>query len=402
MQKEILTPPKVPPATLSQASKWLEEMQYRLNLCIKTHKMFILELSLRLSSRPWMASRSTMEPLVISGTHSTLSINFETLTSLLTESTICSLSSSLSSSWVKSRTRSPRLWQVPQVQVDQQSHLRVTNTSMLVKGRLLPRGKAEEEKEKEAMIIGSLMAANTVITVQGIIQDDNQADARSVDQFDTIYFSMHSSSQAEGQECRVGWHCLARRCRMAGPSWEFEEYEASKGKKGKGKKSKPTGKPKGKSAPRLITPRPAQSQTLRSDRPPKAKPEGRSCVTDDFGSLPLLQWCQPSPSLLGDILPGMALTTWFAQLSSLKRSCRSSSRKVVLVTSKSNYSLWTWCQEHEELHPALRQCRPVRRTRSLMVWGDAVPCGEVCLSGPIIYCSRFRSRPYGSRPRART
>ena len=36
MQKEILTPPKVPPSTLDQASKWLEETQHRLNLCIKT------------------------------------------------------------------------------------------------------------------------------------------------------------------------------------------------------------------------------------------------------------------------------------------------------------------------------------------------------------------------------
>ena len=36
MQKEILTPPKIPPAILDQASKWLEEMQHRLNLCIKT------------------------------------------------------------------------------------------------------------------------------------------------------------------------------------------------------------------------------------------------------------------------------------------------------------------------------------------------------------------------------
>ena len=36
MQKEILTPPRVPPTTLDQASTWLEEMQYRLNPCIKT------------------------------------------------------------------------------------------------------------------------------------------------------------------------------------------------------------------------------------------------------------------------------------------------------------------------------------------------------------------------------
>ena len=32
MQKEILTPLKVPPATLDQASTWLEEMQHRLGL----------------------------------------------------------------------------------------------------------------------------------------------------------------------------------------------------------------------------------------------------------------------------------------------------------------------------------------------------------------------------------
>ena len=38
MQKEILTPPKVPPATLDQASTWLEETQHRLSLCIKTRQ----------------------------------------------------------------------------------------------------------------------------------------------------------------------------------------------------------------------------------------------------------------------------------------------------------------------------------------------------------------------------
>ena len=62
-----------------------------------------------------------------------------------------------------------------------------------------------------------------------------------------------------------------------------EEYEASKGKKGKGKGSKPKGKSKGKSAPRSITPRPAQSQSSKGGRSqPKAKPEARSCMTNDF------------------------------------------------------------------------------------------------------------------------
>ena len=66
-------------------------------------------------------------------------------------------------------------------------------------------------------------------------------------------------------------------------TWETEEYEASQGKKGKGKKSKPKGKSKGKSTPRSITPRPTQTQTRQSDRPhPKAKPETRSCMADDY------------------------------------------------------------------------------------------------------------------------
>ena len=62
-----------------------------------------------------------------------------------------------------------------------------------------------------------------------------------------------------------------------------EEYEVSKAKKGKGKGSKPKGKPKGKNPPRFITPRPSQTPSSRGDRSqPKAKPEARSCMTNDF------------------------------------------------------------------------------------------------------------------------
>ena len=38
VQKEILTPPNIPPSTLDQAAKWLEETQHRLNLFIKTRQ----------------------------------------------------------------------------------------------------------------------------------------------------------------------------------------------------------------------------------------------------------------------------------------------------------------------------------------------------------------------------
>ena len=39
MQRELLTPPKVTPSTLDQGCVWLEEMQHRLNLCMKTGQL---------------------------------------------------------------------------------------------------------------------------------------------------------------------------------------------------------------------------------------------------------------------------------------------------------------------------------------------------------------------------
>ena len=64
---------------------------------------------------------------------------------------------------------------------------------MLVKGKYLLREKAEEEKEKEAsligvylaMTIGSLKIVLTVIIVQSIIHDDSLADVPSVAPLDT-------------------------------------------------------------------------------------------------------------------------------------------------------------------------------------------------------------------------
>ena len=41
MQKETLSPPKIPPFALDQAAKWLEEMQHRLNLCTVTMLIYV-------------------------------------------------------------------------------------------------------------------------------------------------------------------------------------------------------------------------------------------------------------------------------------------------------------------------------------------------------------------------
>ena len=76
------------------------------------------------------------------------------------------------------------------------------------------------------------------------------------------------------------WHCDDVEWQET--QWETEELEASKRKKGKGKGSKPKGKSKGKNAPRSITPQPSQTSSKGERSQPKAKPEARTCMTNDF------------------------------------------------------------------------------------------------------------------------
>ena len=65
--------------------------------------------------------------------------------------------------------------------------------------------------------------------------------------------------------------------------WEFEEYEASKGKKGKGKGSKPKGSLKARVRQDLLLQGHHSPHLRNGDRSqPKAKPEARSCMTNDF------------------------------------------------------------------------------------------------------------------------
>ena len=80
MQKEIFTPPKVAPATLDQASKWLEEMQHRLNLCIKTRQNVHPRTIVAFVIETTNSITQTIEPLATSGMPCTASINCRTPT----------------------------------------------------------------------------------------------------------------------------------------------------------------------------------------------------------------------------------------------------------------------------------------------------------------------------------
>ena len=98
MQKEILTPPKVPPATLDQASTWLEEMQHRLNLCIKTKQNVHPRTIVAFVNDTLSGVTQYYRTVVTSGTVYTPSISSASPTSPWTESTSCLQNSSSSSS----------------------------------------------------------------------------------------------------------------------------------------------------------------------------------------------------------------------------------------------------------------------------------------------------------------
>ena len=93
MQKEIPTPPTVPPATLDQGCAWLEEMQHRLNLCIKTKQNVHPRTIVAFVNDTLVALPSTIAQLAISGTVSMASINCESPTSLWIGSAPCLQSS---------------------------------------------------------------------------------------------------------------------------------------------------------------------------------------------------------------------------------------------------------------------------------------------------------------------
>ena len=57
--------------------------------------------------------------------------------------------------------------------------------------------------DPHAMITGSQAVAHKVIIVQNIIQGDSQEDVRFAVLPD-IHRTVYSSSEAQGQECRVG------------------------------------------------------------------------------------------------------------------------------------------------------------------------------------------------------
>ena len=240
MQKEILTPPKVTPATLDQGCAWLEEMQHRLSLCIKTKqnvhpRTIVVFVNDTLSG----ITQYDIVPLGTSGTVSMPSINCENPTSLWIGSALCLRSSSLNSSCMKNKTR---LLRYSQALAAPLSTPCMMSTSMLAKGRFLRKEKVSKAMAKAGsltgehhmMIIGSQAVAHKDTIVPSIIHGDSRCAICGSTRHNTSQCTRPAKPKAKNAEWDDStWHYQDDEWYDA--QWESEEYEASKGKKGKGK-----------------------------------------------------------------------------------------------------------------------------------------------------------------------
>ena len=259
MQREILTLPKVSPSTLDQGCVWLEEMQHRLNLCMKTGQQV----------HPRTIIIFVQE--VLSG----ITQYYRTVGNI----------------W-------DSLYQKHQLR---DSNLTLERVYAMLAEFLIELRVYEEQDKITQIVTGSSTAVKHSMYDEYVSASKGKVPAKG------------KGKQRDGKcqqskwrpacedywkpgGCSQGHNCpryhprrQPGRCAICGSTeWqadqcEIEEHEASKGKKGKGKGSKPKGKSKGKATPRSITPRPTQSSSTKHEQPqPKPKPEARSCMTNDF------------------------------------------------------------------------------------------------------------------------
>ena len=195
MQKEILTPPKVPPSTLDQASAWLEEMQHPLDLCIKTKQnvhprtivAFVNE-TLRGAAQYYRTVSNVWDSLYAKHQLRESNITLDRVFTMLAEFLI----------ELKLHEEQDKIAQIGTGSSGTAKHS-MYDTSMPAWEKCLPKRKASKEMVKVAspigehhvMIIGSQAVAHKDIIVQSIIQDDSQADVQSVALLATILLNAH-------------------------------------------------------------------------------------------------------------------------------------------------------------------------------------------------------------------
>ena len=289
MQKEILTPPKVPPATLDQGCAWLEEMQHRLNLCIKTrqnvHPRTIVAFvndTLSGITQYYRTVGNIWDSLY--GKHQLRESSFtlDRVYAMLAEFLI----------ELKFHEEQDKIAQIVTGSSSTVKHSMYDEYINASKGKVPVKGKCKQGDGKGGKS-NWRAACDEYWKPGGCSQGHHcpkyhprRQPGRCAICSSTRHYTSQCTRPAKPKAKNADWDESNWYCEddeWHDYQWESEEYEASKGKKGKGKGSKPKEKSKGKNAPRSITPRPSQSSSSKGDRSqPKAKPEARSCMTNDF------------------------------------------------------------------------------------------------------------------------
>ena len=196
---------------------------------------------------------------------------------------------------------------------------------------------------------GNQAVAHKDTIVQSIIQGDSRADVQSVAQPGTIFLNAHVQ---RGLMLRMpsGMRPHGIKMTSTGKILNGSLRSMRRPRERKVKEKGPSLKENLSARVHRDRLHPDQHSLnlleSRGDRSrPKAKPEARSCMT----------WCLRSPSRHGDVLVGMVQTTWFALWLNHRRSCHVQTRQMVIASRQQNLPLWTWCQEYEEHHSALRR-----------------------------------------------
>ena len=243
MQKEILTPPRISPSTLDQASAWLEEIQHRLNLCIKTKQNVHPRTIVAFVNET--LSGITQYYRTVGNAWDNLYAKHQMRESNITLDRVYTMLAEFLIELKLHGEQDNVLLRLSLVPAALSSTPCMMSTSMPAKERSRPREKGSKEMVKVASPIGVLHAktignqavAHKDIIVQSIIQGDSQADVLFVAllaRLDAHVLSSLKPRNAEWDE--TTWQ--QEEVEWQESQWETEEYEASKGKKGKGKGSK--------------------------------------------------------------------------------------------------------------------------------------------------------------------
>ena len=283
MQREILTPPKVAPATLDQGCAWLEEMQHRLkqNVHPRTIVAFVND-TLSGITQYYRTVGNIWDSLYGKHQLRESTITLERVYAMLAEFLI----------ELKLHEEQDKIAQLVTGSSSTVKHSMYDEYINASKGKVPMEGKGKESDGKGGKSRWR-PPCDDYWKPGGCSQEHNCPKYHPRKQPGRC--SICGSTRHPTSQCNRTVKPKAKNVEWEESTWSYddeewydhqwesEEYEASKGKKGRGKGSKPKEKSKDKSAPRLITPRPSQSSPSQGDRPrPKPKPEARSCMTSDF------------------------------------------------------------------------------------------------------------------------